>query len=171
MLPLCLALLVPGLALAQPQGRTDGPEGSEYGKGGYRSADGDGLFSLALSWGAGLPADRGAPLVIGLTGTLWIDEMFVLDLSPSYLVNSGRVNVLVGPRFRTPTWPVSGTIGLQAGPIIDPDVGVRFGLSPNVGVDALVGGNYVLGLQYALDLPIGGPSTNHRLFMNIGYRF
>lgn len=171
-IPLCLLLVAPAVAVAQPQGRTDGPENSEYGKGGYRSAGGgSGPFSLSLSWGAGLPADRGAPLFVGLTGTFWLDEMFVLDVSPSYLVNSNRVNLLVGPRFRTPTWPISGTLGVQAGGIIDPDVGLRFGLSPNIGVDALVSDNYLLGLQYALDVPIGGPSVNHRLFMNIGYRF
>jgi hypothetical protein len=168
---LALVLLVPPLATAQPRGRTDGPEGSEIGKGGYRSADG-GMFSLALSWGAGLPADRGAPLFVGFTGTLWLDEWFVLDVAPSYLASSGRVNLLLGPRFRTATWPVSGTLGLHAGPIITPDVGLRFGLSPNIGVDAVVDGHYLLGLQYALDLPIGGGAgPNHRLFMNLGYRF
>lgn len=164
-------------AIAQERGRTDGPEGSEYGKGGY-SRSGAGSFSLALDWGASMSSSgpltgqgMGPPLFVGITGSLWLDEWFVLDLSPSYQANDGRVNLLVGPRFRTVGYPVSASAALQAGPIIDPDVGVRFGLSPQVGLDSILNDHYLLGLIYALDIPIGGDSLNHRLFMKLGYRF
>lgn len=164
-------------AFGQARGRTDGPEGSEYGKGGY-SRSGSGTFSLTLDWGASMSSSgplagqsAGPPLFVGLTGSLWFDEWFVLDLSPSYQANDGRLNLLVGPRFRTVGWPVSAHAGLQAGPIIDPDVGVRFGLSPQVGLDTVLGDHYLMGLSYALDVPLGGDALNHRLFMKLGYRF
>ena len=168
----CLAslLLLPALAQAQQRGRTDGPEGSEIGKGGYRSP-GEGPLSLALTWGASLPGDPGPPLFVGLTGTLWLDEWFVFDVAPAYLANSQRFNLLAGPRFRTFGYPVSGSLGLHAGGIVTPEVGLRFGLSPNIGVEALVD-RYLMGLHYALDLPLGGDAAvNHRVFMNVGYRF
>lgn len=160
-------------ALAQERGRTDGPEGSEYGKGGY-SDPGGGLFSVSLAWGASLPTGPlagAAPLFVGATGTFWIDDWFVFDVAPSYLLNSGRINLLVGPRFRTMGYPISASLGLHAGAIVDPVAGLRFGLSPQVGVDTVFADHYVLGLAYAVDVPVGGPAANHRLFMNVGYRF
>jgi hypothetical protein len=162
----------PAAALAQERGRTDGPEGSEYGKGGYSRAGG-GNFSLGLDWGAALeggPAS-GPPLFVGVTAGYWGDEWFVLEASGAYLLNSERVNLLVGPRFRTAFWPVSFSVGLKAGAITSPAQGLRFGLSPELGFDTVVGDHVLLGLGYALDLPLGGLGAAHRIFMKIGYRF
>jgi hypothetical protein len=159
------------------QGGTDGPEGSEYGKGGY-SEPGGGLFSLALNWGAGLPGANGpldgvsgAPLTVGLVATFWVDDWFVLDVAPSHLFNSGRTNVLVGPRFRTMGYPVSAYLGLHAGPVFGDDLGVRFLLSPQAGVEALLADHFLLGLGYAWDVPVSQDRSNHRIFMTLGYRF
>ncbi len=175
---LAVALLLPALALAQETGAsTQGPEGSEYGKGGYVSAGGGRNFSLELAWGASfqdqapLGGTLGVPLFAGLTASFWASDWFLLDLSTAYLANNGRFQVLVGPRFRTPIYPVSFSAGLQAGPIIAPAVGLRFGLSPNVRGDLILGDRFLLGLGYALDLALGGDGTAHRLFMTLGYRF
>lgn len=167
-------LALPTMALAQERGRTDGPEGSEYGKGGY-GEPGGGMFSLSLSWGAALPSTplsgNTAPLFVGAIGTFWLDDWFVFDVAPSYLFNSRRLNLLVGPRFRTMGYPIGAYIGLHAGAISIPDAGVRFALSPQLGVDMTFADHYLAGLGYAMDIPLGGPSTNHRIFMNVGYRF
>jgi hypothetical protein len=58
---LAAAVVVPLSAHAQPRGRTDGPEGSEYGKGGYADPR-ESRFSLELNWlalGGGRAAVRG----------------------------------------------------------------------------------------------------------------
>ena len=74
-------------------------------------------------------------------------------------------------------YPLSLHAGLKAGPIFIPEVGVRFGLSPQVGADLLVGNreDIILGLAYALDIPLpawaDGRNNTHRVFMNLGYRF
>ncbi len=169
-------LALPGAALAQERGRTDGPEGSEYGKGGYADP-GAGRFSLQLNWGAAFlsteplgGAPNGPPLFVGLTGSFWADEWFLLDISPSYSFQSNRAQIFVGPRFRTGFYPVSLNLGLQAGPVFVPDRGVRFGLSPQAGVDTLIADHFVLGLQYAADITFGA-ELGHRVFMNLGYRF
>jgi hypothetical protein len=180
---LAVAMVAPLSARAQARGRTDGPEGSEYGKGGYSRAR-DSRFSLELNWGAEFPAEvslqgdrRGVPLFIGATASLWGDDWYQLDFSGLYQMRDGRVNLLLGPRFRTYGFPVSLNAGLKAGAFLIPDVGLRFGLSPQVGVDVLLADERVLlGLGYALDVPIGGLPTGYsgisnRLFMNVGYRF
>jgi hypothetical protein len=83
----------------------------------------------------------------------------------------------VGPRFRTSGYTRRLHLGLTAGAIVIPEVGLRFGLSPQVGADLLLGDHdkIILGLAYAPDIPlpveIDGDSVTHRLFMSLGYRF
>jgi hypothetical protein len=169
-------LVAPLVASAQERGRTDGPEGSEIGKGGYQDPGG-GLFSLALNWGAGLPfgepltGTAGAPLTAGLIATFWFDDWFVMDVAPSYLFNSGRTNIFAGPRFRTMGYPISASAGLHAGAVIVPNAGVRFALSPQVGVDGLISDHFLLGLNSAFDFPLSNDPATHRVFMTLGYRF
>ena len=165
-----------GAAFAQERGRTDGPEGSEYGKGGY-SAPGGGRFSLVLNWGAAMASSEplsglpdGPPLFVGLTGSFWIDEWFIIDVSPSFLLDSSRVNVLIGPRFRASWYPLSFNLGLQAGPVFVPGSGTRFAISPNASIDSLFADHYILGLAYAPDITFGA-ATEHRVFLTAGYRF
>lgn len=166
------------LSLAQNTGgRTDGPEGSELGHGGY-SSQGGGKFSLSLNWGASMQetqplsgAGGTAPLFVGLTGGYWLDDLFVMEVSGAYLFNNNRVNLLMGPKARTGFYPISLYIGLKAGAILIPNGGLRFGLSPEVGADIVIRRKFLLGLGYAADFAIGGTGTNHRVFMNVGYRF
>jgi hypothetical protein len=170
-------------ALAQERGRTDGPEGSEYGKGGYEELHG-GQFSLEFNWGAALNAEEpprgapeGPPLFLGLTASFWADDWFQLDATGSYVLDGGRLNLMVGPRFRTYGYPLSLHLGLRAGAIYMPEIGTRFGLSPIIGADVPVdrGENLLLGLSYSPDIPLpaedDGGDICHRVFMSIGYRF
>jgi hypothetical protein len=175
---LAVAVVAPLSARAQARGRTDGPEGSEYGKGGYSRAM-DSHFSLELNWGAAFSARMselmslsGPPLFFGATASLSGDDWYQFDFSGAYVLQSGQVNLLVGPRFRTYGSPVSFNAGLKAGAFLVPDEGLRFGLSPQVGVDLLMANErVVLGLGYALDIPIATRGITNRLFMNVGYRF
>lgn len=169
--------MAPFAAAQNTGGRTDGAEGSEIGHGGY-SSPGGGRFSLALNWGASvqdnepLSGARGsAPLFVGLTGAFWADDLFLLEASAQYLLNNNRLNFLVGPKVRTGFWPISLYAGLKAGAILIPNAGLRFGLSPEIGADILLRRKVMLGLGYAADFAIAGNGTNHRIFLNLGYRF
>jgi hypothetical protein len=170
-----LALLGPATGLAQERGRTDGAEGSEVGKGGYTPAGGASRFSLELVWGGAFARERvdgGAPLFAGLNAAYWADDWFLVELSGQHLLHNGSTNIYVGPRLRTPFYPISGSIGLKAGGIIVKDVGIRFGISPQIGADLLLRERVMLGLHYALDVPFGHrEALAHRLFMSVGYRF
>lgn len=169
-LGICAALLGSSVGWAQERGRTDGPEGSEYGKGGYEK-HGGGSFSVQADLGAAIQdGATGVPLYGGATASFWASDWFLLDLSGGYLGPNGKVNVLAGPRFRTATWPISGTLGLKAGAIFTRS-GLRFGLSPQAGADLLFHDRFLLGLNYAPDIAIGGDGVAHRIFMSIGYRF
>jgi len=178
-----LMALLPLSVGAQERGRTDGPEGSEYGKGGYQDLNG-GQFSLEFNWGAAVNqgtspegAPEGPPLFLGVTASFWGDDWYQLDVTGAYVFDGGRLNLLVGPRFRTYGYPLSLHAGLKAGAIFVPEVGMRFGLSPQVGADLLIGHreDIILGLAYALDIPLpawsDGRHNSHRVFMSLGYRF
>jgi hypothetical protein len=171
-----VGLLVPDEAFAQRRGRTDGPEGSEWGRGGY-SRRSDTRVSLTFDWGAGFSAETsrlrsgGPPLFLGGTLSFWGAEWYQFDISGNYVLQNGVANVLAGPRFRTYGFPVSFSVGLKAGAFLVPDAGLRFGLSPQVGVDLLTRSPLLVGLGYALDVPIASHGITNRLFMNVGFRF
>jgi hypothetical protein len=170
-------LLLPLSAEAQRRGRTDGPPGSHIGAGGYDPA-GFHRYSVEFQFGAAVSErpplsgrDAGPPLSLGLGVAFWGDDWIRMDVSGHYLMNNGHLELLVGPRFQSGFWPVSASAGLKAGLIWIPDVGPRFGVSPQVGAEVLVGDRILLGIGYALDIPVGEPGVTHRPYMNFGYRF
>lgn len=181
---LTLAVLFTALgAAAQEGGRTDGAEGSEVGKGGYPRASGSSRISLVLDWGANLPVGgtpplsglgpSGPPLYLGGTVSFWMYDWFLLDGHGSYAFNTGKVNALIGPRFRTATWPVAASLGLRAGAIYDPapGVGLRFGLSPVATFELILAKHLLVGLQGSFDLPLAGNGSSLRIGLNVGWRF
>ena len=182
---LLVGVLAPLTATAQERGRTDGPEGSEYGKGGYSAARAQGPLTLRLEWGAGVTPDvselnDGPPLYVGATATFWTEEWLGLDLSGAYLFDGQRFNLVAGPRFQTWGYRVRFYAALKAGIINVPDEelrsddgSIRFGLVPEVGTDFVVDDreHVSVGLAYSPDIPIGGGEVSHRIGVNVGYRF
>jgi hypothetical protein len=171
-------LVIPRAVQAQDRGRTDGAEGSEYGKGGYQRAGGGTRFSLELNWGAAIEGSStegfstgGAPLFVGGTASYWSTDWFLIDLSGAYIFPSKKGEILLGPRFRSLSYPVSFTFAAKAGPIFIPNLGARFGISPQVGADLFMENRLLLGLSYAPDIALGSGGITHRISMNIGYRF
>lgn len=171
----CLALSAAAAASAQDRGRTDGPEGSEIGKGGYRSPGGAD-FSLALTWGAAITPDAdGTPLFVGGELGFWADERFGVELAGLHLFDTSRSEILIGPRVRTHFFPISLSIALKAGAIIFDRREARFGISPQAGAEMLFADHIVLGMHYAVDFPIGGDEDldedeTQRVFLALGFR-
>lgn len=172
-----VALLVGAGALAQNTGgRTDGPEGSEVGHGGY-SRSTHGYFAIALDFGGNLaitPPLGGvpnAPIYVGGTASAWLMDWFVMDLAVNHAFNTQATGALIGPRFRSWTWPVSIGGGLRAGALFAPGV-VRFALSPIVTLDMTFMKHLLMGLQASYDIPVGGGMAHQaRIGINIGWRF
>lgn len=174
---LFLAVLFSALAAsAQEGGRTDDKEGSEVGKGGYDKPL-SGKFSLAFDWGASiatrapLSGVSGAPLYLGGTFSFWMADWFLLDAHGSYSFDRQRTAILVGPRFRTWTWPISGSLGLRSGMIYEPNIGLRFGLSPIASLDMIFARHFIAGLEGCVDVPIEGTGASVRVGLNLGWRF
>lgn len=169
---LTLTLFLPAGALAQESGRTDGPEGSEVGKGGYTRAAGPASFSLAVQWGAAITHDApNAPLFLGGAADYWVEDWFQIELSGAYLFDTERGQVMIGPRVRSLAWPIELTGALEAGPIFFKGGTTRFGLSPTVGAEMTFGRHALLGLHYAVDVPIPDGPASQRVYLSLGWRF
>ena len=173
------SLLVTGPAFAQDRGRTDGPEGSEVGKGGYtRASGGGGAFSLQLDGGGAFTVKGGQfspPLFVGATATYWGTDYYRLDLSGAYVPGKDSFHVweaLVGPSFRAMMYPLGFSLGLQAGAFIPSQGDTRFILSPRVGMDFLVESHLQAGLNANYDITLGDIDLSIvRVYLSVGYRF
>jgi len=165
---------------AQDRGRTDGPEGSEYGKGGYQRIGGvSGHLSLQVDGGGAVEGEgnptsysaNGRPLFLGGTVSYWYSDWFLVDLSGGYVFTSKKSDALVGPRFRLPLNLLGFSLGLKAGALFIPSLGTRFGLAPNVAADVLIGDHLLLALNYAPNFAIGTNDVTHLFYLSLGWRF
>lgn len=161
---------------AQKQGgRTDGPEGSEVGYGGYTTPTVN-RFSLAADMGANIAmksfGGKGTPIYLGGTLSYWMTDWASLGLHSNYAFNTERFIALIGPTFRTDSGgPLSFNIGLRAG--IASDEKVRFALSPELGMDMLLAQRLIIGLLGAWDVPLGEGArpSQLRIGLKLGWRF
>ncbi len=172
------SLLALSPALAQDRGRTDGPEGSEIGKGGYTPASG-GPSPISLQIDAGGAFTQtgpqfSPPFFVGLTGTYWGTEYYRLDLSGAWIPNSGN-NIwegMLGPSFVIWMYPMAMSLGVQAGGYVPQHGDAQFVLSPRVGLDFFVESRVKIGLNANWDIaPANFDASIVRAYLNLGYRF
>ena len=141
--------------LAQDEGRTDGPEESEYGKGGnpFGTTVGrlylNGAFGSGFYQGPSLGDETG--FVYGFDLGYEMDEWIGVQGSYAYVSDRELSIYSIGTNFSYHWYPFVYSVGLGAG-LYDHEVGDRhFGLSPGAGIDIVLGENVRLGLNYKHD--------------------
>lgn len=159
-------------------GRTDGPEGSEVGHGGYVELRPRERFALSVDWGGTVVGNENVTTsasTVGATASFLPDDWLALDLSGEYLFDRDGVEILGGPRFILPGYPVGFSAGLKAGTLIwtPPLQNTQgyFTLSPQAGLDLNVFDHVPMSLSYALDIPFGADEVINRFFVSVGYKF
>ena len=175
-LGLCLVLLVtapPGVA---QEGRTDGPEGSEYGKGGYPFSGREARLYLNPLFGSGIFEVAGAGdqtgLLYGLDVGYEMEEWIGLEGSYSYLRDRELSIFGLGSRFSYNRHPFIYSFTVQAGLYSQKTGDNNFGLAPGTGVDIVVGERYRVGLHYRRDFVFSDSRTRlNRVFARIGFYF
>lgn len=175
-LVVCLVVFGSSTALAQDRGRTDGPEGSEIGKGGYVSGPGQlGGFSLTLDGGGAITQKGGQfspPLYAGLTASYWDADFYRIDLSGFYIPDPKIWGALIGPSFHTTTWPVAFSVGFQGGLHIFNQGPVNFIISPRIGMDWITQSHFQLGVFANWDINLADFDRSIiRVGLSIGWRF
>jgi hypothetical protein len=164
------------LAGAQATGRTDGPEKSEYGKGGYPFGGRVGRFYVTPAFGSGFfdAPQRGAQtgLLYGLDLGYEMDEWVGLQGSYHYLTDRDVSLFGLGSRFTYRRLPFAYHVSVQAG-LYAPRAGSRdFGLAPGAGVDVVLHERLQVGLGFRRDFIFSDARSRlSRVYATVGVYF
>ncbi len=172
-----LGAVVMTLSLAAwADGRTDGPEGSEYGQGGYDAGVG-GVY-IQANFGAVVVADSATSaddtyltggFAIGMTRDDWVSIEAGADF---FDPNNGSTVTLIniGAKFRALYDPLAFYFSLKPGITLDRIDSFR--LTPGVGADLYATDHLSLGLAFDYDINFEERLSNfYRVYTTIGLRF
>ena len=156
-------------------GRTDGPEGSEIGKGGYPYAGIAGAFSVAPILGAAMvesDRDSETDLMYGLNVGWRTEDWLGVHASYAFILDQQTNLFGVGVRNILEYEPFNYHLSLDA-ELYSPSEGdTNFGLAPGVGAEVLLNDNLSLGLQYQRDFIFSDESIGiNRFTARMAFRF
>ena len=153
-----LAIAGPSYAGPEP-GRTDGPEGSEYGKGGYSRYGLGGQYFLEGFFGSaqvdveveGADNTSQTDLLGGLTLGYQIEDWLSFQFGYGHISEQSINLYSVGARSRYDLSPFGYFLTLDAG-LLAPDVGdTKFTVTPGAGVDLVISEKLQVGLAFQHD--------------------
>lgn len=148
--------LAAGAGAKEPEpGRTDGPEGSEYGKGGYqRHHTGGGYYldgyfgSASVDW-EGLRAQ--SDLIAGFDAGYMVEDWLAFQVGYGYITDQKIGLYSLGMRSSYDAEPFNYYFTLGA-EVFSPDQGdSQFGLVPGVGAEMMLNDRLRVGLGYQHD--------------------
>ena len=155
----CLFLAISPVTAEPEPGRTDGPEGSEYGKGGYsRYGFGGGYFLEGYFGSAQVDLEvEGADntsetdLLAGLTIGYQIEDWLSFQVGFGQISDQKIGLYNIGARSRSDFDPFGYFLTLDAG-LVSPDGGdSKFSVTPGAGVDLRLGEKLGVGLAFQHD--------------------
>jgi len=170
-----LVCLAPASVMAEETGRTDGPEGTEYGKGGNPFGTRLGRVYAGASFGSGFFSLQGAGrktgFLYGVDLGYEMDEWIGLQAGYAYLADRDMSIYSLGTRLCYPWERFVYSISIQAG-LYAPDLGERnFGLAPGAGIDILVHDRVRIGLGYKHDFVFTDGRTTEMDRVHAGLKF
>jgi hypothetical protein len=155
-----LLLVTAGPSFAGPEpGRTDGPEGSEYGKGGYSRYGLGGEYFLEGFFGSaqvdveveGADNTSQTDLLAGLTLGYQIEDWLYFQVGYGHISDQKLNLYSVGTRSRYDLSPFGYFLTLDAG-LLSPDGGdSNFSVTPGAGVDLMISEKLQVGLAFQHD--------------------
>ena len=174
--------LAVGVSAGEPEpGRTDGPEGSEYGKGGYRyfRTDGrlfvEGFFGAArVAWEAKGASDSNSTtdLIAGINAGYQVEDWLSFQLGYGH-ISDQKINLFAGGmRSAYNLEPFSYFFSLDA-ELFSPDKGEeQFALVPGVGAEMVLNDHLRVGLGYQHDFIFADDNMGiDRVTARVQFRF
>ena len=149
---IALLALAVGAQAATP-GRTDGPEGSEYGAGGYHYKAQYGRFYTEGFWGAATVegSDTETSLISGLNAGYMVEEWLAFQVGFARILEQNINLYAGGVRSAYITRPFNYYFSLDA-ELYSPESGdTRFGIAPGVGAEVILSDRLRVGLRYQRD--------------------
>jgi opacity protein-like surface antigen len=148
------------MAADPPPGRTDGPEGSEVGRGGYAHFGTPGSIYIESFFGAAVDIELEGSgdessmtdLVYGANVGYMMEEWLSVQIGYGYIGGDQKSSIYsIGIRNVLRNEPVNWYMGLDA-ELYAPDVGdSRFGIAPTAGAEVVISEKLRIGLQYQHD--------------------
>lgn len=170
------AVAIAGSAWAQEVGRTDGPEGSEYGAGGNPFGTPAGRIYLTGAFGSGFygsPRNQQTGFLYGAELGYEMHDWIGVQTSYAYLSDREMSIYGLGATFSYPWHPFVYNLNLQAG-FYDPTIGSsHFGIAPGACIDIVLSESLRLGLNYRHDFIFTDNTTTDvdRLYAGIKFVF
>lgn len=156
-------------------GRTDGPEGSEIGKGGYRLAGTPGTWSVSPFMGAAIvesDGDSETDLMYGLNVGWRTEDWLGVHASYAFIQDQETSLFGLGVRNILEYEPFNYHLSLDVELYAPGEGDTSFGLAPGVGAEVLLTDNLSLGLQYQRDFIFADePVGINRFTAKVGLRF
>ncbi len=156
-----LACTVAGNAAEPTPGRTDGPEGSEVGRGGYPHYGTPGSLFIEPLFGAAAvdiefqgPGDDSSQtdLIYGANVGYYMEEWLAVQIGYGYIAGNQKASLYsAGIRNVLRNEPFNWFMSLDA-ELYSPDAGdSHFGIAPGVGAEIVISEKLRAGLQYQHD--------------------
>lgn len=169
-----LLALAAAVGAAEPElGRTDGPKGSEYGKGGYGYFRTPGQFYLEGFMGAAqvdVEPENGedtseTDLVAGFNAGYLIEDWLGFQMGYGHIMNQQTDLFSGGIRSSYNMEPLNYYFSLDA-ELYSPDGDEsRFGIAPGVGADVVLHDHLQVGLRFQHDFIFADDSISINRFM------
>ena len=157
-------------------GRTDGPEGSEIGKGGYRFAQTPGAWSVEPSIGAAVVEfdsdESETDLVYGLNVGWRREDWLGVHAGYAFIQDQEASLFSAGARNILEYEPFNYHLSLDAVLYAPSEGETSFGIAPGLGADVLITDHLSLGMQYRRDFIFADePIGINRFTARVGFRF
>ena len=165
---IALLALAVGAQAATP-GRTDGPEGSEYGKGGYWHKTQYGLFYTEGFLGAATvkrsdDSDSDTDLISGLNVGYMIEEWLAFQFGFARILEQNISLYSSGIRSAYIYRPFNYYFSLDAELYSPESDDTRFGIAPGVGAEVMLSDRLRVGLRYQRDFIFADDSIHINRF-------
>ena len=151
---IALLALAVGAQAATP-GRTDGPEGSEYGKGGYHHNAQYGRFYTEGFLGAAMLESEGpdseTDLITGLNVGYMVEEWLAFQLGFARILDQNTNLYAGGVRSAYVSQPFNYYLSLDAELYSPEGDETRFGIVPGVGAEVILSDRLRAGLRFQRD--------------------
>ncbi len=161
---------------AEPEpGRTDGPSGSEYGKGGYAYHRTPGQFYLEGFLGAAkvnikpenslIPNSHQTDLIAGFNAGYLVEDWLGIQLGYGHIMDQQTDLFSAGMRSAYNMEPINYYFSLDA-ELYSPDVGeTKFGIVPGAGVNVVLNDHLQTGLRFQHDFVFANDTISINRFM------
>jgi hypothetical protein len=152
---LVLGLAAGAAARESEPGRTDGPEGSEYGRGGYGRHFAGGRLFLEGNFGAAAVSVEDSSrtdLIAGLEAGYRVDDWLAFQIGYGHIAADSKIDLFsIGMRSAYNLEPFNYYFSLGA-ELYSPDRGEeKFGIAPGVGAEMVLSDHLRVGLGFQHD--------------------